>query len=254
MDDIEGTVLGNRHVVSNHFLVRISLAKPIEACRPGQFVMMRLPSEEVFLRRPFSIYDLHGRTISMLYRVRGKGTAVMSGMTRGTKVMVLGPLGRPFTVEEGCRPLVVAGGIGIAGVNLLWKSVRKKGLLFFGCAKGEETALLAGDADSGSPSVYIATEDGSRGYRGMVTDLVARHVDDVGGRCQVFACGPEVMYRELKRILENRGIACQILAEERMACGLGLCFGCVKKTIDEKEPYKRACVEGPVFNLWQISL
>jgi dihydroorotate dehydrogenase electron transfer subunit len=251
MDDREGTLLDNSHIVSNNYLVRIKLSQPMTRVVPGQFVMVRLPSEQVFLRRPFSIYSYRNGIVGILYRVVGKGTDYLSSMTTGEKVMLLGPLGRPFHVKKDLKTVLVAGGIGIAGINLLWTRLKEKSLLFYGCCKGEETALLR-DMEGFSP--YIATEDGSVGFKGLVTDLLSAHLNQLSGKAQIFACGPEGMYREIKTVLEGKGIACQVLVEERMACGLGLCFGCVKKTVDEKEPYKRACLEGPVFDLWQICL
>ena len=251
MDDIEGKLLDNRHIVSNHYLVSIKLSRPMGRVLPGQFVMVRLPSEQVFLRRPFSIYSYRNGVLGILYRVVGKGTGYLSSMTRRQKVMVLGPLGKPFHPKRGTKPVIVAGGIGIAGINLLWTRLKGKALLFYGCCKGEEIKLLH---DRASSSPHVATEDGSIGFKGLITELLSTRLNELSGKTQLFACGPEGMYRALKGILEGRGIECQVLVEERMACGLGLCFGCVQKTVDEKEPYKRACVEGPVFDLWQISL
>ena len=252
MDDIEGILLYNQRIVSNHFLARIRLSRSMGRVSPGQFVMIRLPSEEVFFRRPFSIYDHRDRTLSILYRVVGKGTNLFSMLTTRDKVMVLGPLGRPFQVARGMKHVVVAGGIGVAGINFLWTRLKGNGLLFYGCCKGDEVKLL-GPMKTSSP--FITTEDGSVGVTGLITDVLASRIEDLPpGKTQVFACGPEGMYRSLKAILQGRDISCQVLVEERMACGLGLCFGCVKKTFDEKEPYKRACLEGPVFDLWQICL
>ena len=85
-------------------------------------------------------------------------------------------------------------------------------------------------------------------------DLFADKMAGLNRPIQVFACGPEAMFRSLKNLLDDGRVPCQVLVEERMACGLGVCFGCVRRTLDEAEPYKRVCKEGPVFDLWQISL
>jgi len=219
--------------------------------RPGQFVMLKVPSSEVFLRRPFSVYDYRRGLLSVLYKVAGKGTAALAGARARQRVMLLGPLGNGFTVFAGHEAIVVAGGIGIAGVSLLWSKLRGKKSLFWGCASDAEAGLV-NDMISCEP--YVSTMDGSLGCKGSVVDLLAQHIAVLNRPAQVFACGPEPMFVSLRDLLKDERIPCQVLLEERMACGLGVCFGCVRKTLDEAEPYKRVCKEGPVFDLWQISL
>ena len=107
------------------------------APRPGQFVMLKVPGADIFLRRPFSIYQYGRGVLSILYRVAGKGTSALSGAGRGEKVKVLGPLGNGFAPLPGHAPVIVAGGIGLAGIHLLWTKVGKKGTLFWGCATHE---------------------------------------------------------------------------------------------------------------------
>ena len=250
IDDLEGTILGNRSVLPGYFLATIRLSKPMEETRPGQFVMLKVPSAEVFLRRPFSVYDYRKSVLSILYRVVGIGTSALAAAGPGEKVMVLGPLGNGFTPLPGHAPVLVAGGIGIAGIHFLWTKVKKRGTLFWGCATSGEAALLRKIMAHGP---HISTMDGSLGCTGNVVELLGRHISGMKRPLQVFACGPEAMFRTLRDLLSRERIPCQVLVEERMACGLGLCFGCVRRTLDEMEPYKRVCKEGPVFDLWQIS-
>ncbi|MGD0232409.1 MAG: dihydroorotate dehydrogenase electron transfer subunit [Syntrophorhabdales bacterium] len=251
IDDIEGTILQNRCVVPGYYLATIRLARPMARPRPGQFVMIMIPSVDVFLRRPFSIYAYGNAVLSILYRVVGRGTAALAVMGHGWKVMVLGPLGNGFTSLPGHAPVLVAGGIGAAGIHLLWTKMKKKGTLFWGCTTEGDVGLLKKVIPYGP---HISTIDGSFGCKGNVVELLAQHIDRMKRPIQVFACGPEAMFRSLKSLLHDEGTACQVLVEEKMACGLGICFGCVKRTLDENEPYKRVCKEGPVFDLWQISL
>ncbi|MGA3174139.1 MAG: dihydroorotate dehydrogenase electron transfer subunit [Syntrophorhabdales bacterium] len=251
IDDIEGRILQNRCVAPGHHLAAVKLARPMTKPRPGQFVMVRFHGADIFLRRPFSVYDYGRSVLWILYKVAGKGTSHFARMARGEAVNVLGPLGKGFAPLAGHSPVLVAGGIGIAGIHLLWKLTRGKGALFWGCTSADDVGLLGRIADGGP---YISTIDGSFGCRGNVVDLLADHLGEMKGPIQVFACGPEAMYRSLAGLLEAERIPCQVLLEERMACGLGICFGCVAKTLDKKEPYKRVCKEGPVFDLWQISL
>lgn len=251
MDDFQGRVEKNTAVGPGYFMMRIGLTKSLGAVEPGQFVMVRLPSADYFLRRPFSIYAHGRRWLSILYRVSGKGTDYLSRLKMGQDLAVLGPLGKGFKVSGDHEPVLVAGGIGIAGIHLLWQRLKEKGTCFFGCSSEQELCLL-GDVVAHDP--FCSTLDGSAGFNGNVVQLLKAHLPEIKRPLQVFACGPEAMYSALRSLLEPERISCQVLLEERMACGLGLCFGCVRKTSDENEPYQRVCLEGPVFDLWQISL
>ena len=251
IDDIEGEILRSEQVVPGYFRTSIRLSRPMAPVRPGQFVMIKVPSADVFLRRPFSIYDSRGGALSILYKVAGKGTAALSKARAREKVMVLGPLGNGFSLLAGHDRVLVGGGIGIAGIHLLWSRLRGRKTLFWGCTSNAEVGLLDRIASCGP---LVSTLDGSFGCEGSVTDLLEGQMDRLERPFQVFACGPEAMFASLREVLRKEHIPCQVLVEERMACGLGICFGCARKTLDEIEPYKRVCKEGPVFDLWQISL
>lgn len=251
IDDVEGTIVRNSAVVPGYYLASIRLSRPMAEVKPGQFVMIRVPSTEVFLRRPFSIYTYRNGVVSILYKVVGTGTRELAAASTGTKVMVLGPLGNGFDLLPGHQPVLVAGGIGIAGIYLLWLGLKRKAQLFWGCTSDADMGLL----NKVMPDEKrVATIDGSFGCRGNVVELLARELPLITRPVQVLACGPEPMFRSLRDLLKSEKVPCQVLLEERMACGLGICFGCVTKTLDQVEPYKRVCKEGPVFDLWQISL
>ncbi|HEX2964213.1 MAG TPA: dihydroorotate dehydrogenase electron transfer subunit [Syntrophorhabdaceae bacterium] len=251
MDDIPAIIIGNDNITLNYFCMKLKLAKAMGPVRPGQFVMVKIPGSDVFLRRPFSIYESARNTITVMYRVVGKGTELLSGLEPDQKTFVLGPLGNGFNIRQRDEYLIIAGGIGIAGVRLLAKTLKQKARIFYGCSTKEELKVIE-DLSRYNPS--ISTLDGSAGVKGNVVALFAKYMTGIAGKdAEVFTCGPDGMVRGLRKILEKTGTACQVLVEERMACGIGLCFGCVIKTVDEKEPYKRTCKEGPVFDLWQIS-
>jgi len=252
MDDIEGKILSNHSIAPGYHLLRIRLSRPMGVVRPGQFVMMKVPDGGVFLRRPFSIHDYQKGVLTIMHKVVGKGTEQLSKAPEDTPILTLGPLGRWFTVSRRNIPIVVAGGIGFAGVYALIKKLQGKASIFFGCSTSDEVALLK-DAMPFHP--FVATLDGSYGFKGNVIQLLKIHLDGLKGKnVEIFTCGPDNMVKSLKRLIEPYRIPCQVLLEERMACGMGLCFGCVKKTTDVQEPYKRVCKEGPVFDLWEISL
>ncbi len=251
IDDREGTIIRNSAVLPGYCLASIRLSRPMPEVKPGQFVMVRVPSTEVFLRRPFSIYTYRNGVVSILYKVVGTGTRELAAAPSGTKVMVLGPLGNGFDLLPGHQPVLVAGGIGIAGIYLLWLALKRKAPLFWGCTSDADMGLLNKIIPD---EKRVATIDGSFGCKGNVVELLARELPLITKPVQVLACGPEPMFRSLRDLLEDEKIPCRVLLEERMACGLGICFGCVTKTLDQAEPYKRVCKEGPVFDLWQISL
>jgi dihydroorotate dehydrogenase electron transfer subunit len=252
MDDIEAKIIENRNVVSNYFLLKLKLSKPMGTIKPGQFVMLKVPDGDTFLRRPFSIYDYGKETVSVVYRVVGKGTESLSRAEKNKKTFVLGPLGNGFNVTKRDEYVIITGGIGVAGVHLLIKSLKKKARIFYGCSNKEELKAVD-DILRYNPA--ISTLNGSRGFKGDVVELFRKEKKTFSGKdVEIFTCGPEGMIKNIRKEIENMKTPCQVLVEERMACGLGLCFGCAVKTIDEKEPYKRACKEGPVFDLWQISL
>jgi len=252
MDDIEATILKNRNIVSDYYLLKLRLSKPIGKVLPGQFVMLKVPGNEVFLRRPFSVYDHDKNSLTLMYRVVGKGTRVLSNIKKNERTLVLGPLGNAFNVKRADKHIVVAGGIGIAGVHTLIKKLGKKAHIFFGCNTREELPLIA-DILEFNP--MVATLDGSIGFAGNVIELLQGRIEPMMGKdTMIYACGPDGMVKSLRKMLEKHRTPCQVLVEERMACGLGLCFGCVIRTTDDAEPYKRVCKEGPVFDLWKISL
>ena len=252
MDDIPGKIIENVNVTAGYYRLTIGLERPLGKVFPGQFIMLKIPGQELFLRRPFSIYGSRGRTLTVMYRVVGKGTDVLSMAPGKASVMVLGPLGRGFTIEKRDDCLVVAGGIGFAGVRMLLKKLGGRATLFFGVNREEELRIAQ---DLEGVRVLAATLDGSGGFKGDVVTLLGEHLDAYrGNNIEVFACGPSGMVKSLKALLGPAGIPCQVSVEERMACGMGLCFGCVVETKDETNPYKRVCKEGPVFNLWDLSL
>lgn len=252
MDDIPGTILENGALIPGYYRLTVRLERPLGEAVPGQFIMLKVPDHEIFLRRPFSIYDARDTAVRIMYRVVGKGTEALSRARKRAPVMVLGPLGRGFSAPATGPCLVVAGGIGYAGVRMLLKRLGKRAVLFLGVTGKTELPLIS---DLKGIEVLTATLDGSHGYHGNVVSLLKEHLASYRSRRPaIFACGPRGMIISLKDLLESDRVPCQVSVEERMACGLGLCFGCVAETKDEANPLKRVCKEGPVFDLWELSL
>ncbi len=232
--------------------------------RPGQFVMVSFPgSTDPLLGRPFAIYDITDDGIVwILFKRVGKGTTLLSRLRPGDTLRIVGPLGRGFSLFEGIEEaLIIAGGAGIASVRLLMKECLRQGLptrLLYGARTSEE---LIGLHDLGTMGVrlYFATEDGSSGHKGLVTDLVAAVVLKdprlVTRALYAFVAGPFAMVASVVPMLGRAGIRGQCSLESVMACGYGVCQGCVVKTArkaDGSMEYARVCAEGPVFLFEEI--
>ncbi len=232
-------------------LCRLTLRAPLiaAAAAPGQFVMAACgPFLDPLLRRPFSIHRLPAPdTLQLLFRIVGRGTEALAGLRPADPLSLLGPLGRGFPLRTEGPACLVGGGIGIAPLLFLAENLlpRLSGsgslLVLLGGRTAAEIEPLAGAfRDLGCP-VEAATDDGSLGHHGLVTDLLPRHLPSVR---QVFACGPTAMMAAAAALCRQSGVACAVSLEARMACGLGACLGC---TVRGRDRYLHVCKEGPVF-------
>lgn len=250
------TIEENRRLGDTGHVVSFRSERLAAECRPGQFVMLGFPmGTEPLLRRPYSVYRV-GRpgaspdTVEVQYKIVGEGTARLASTRPGETLRCLGPLGRGFErPQPGHDAILVAGGIGIAGMLHLAVDLRQAGLkprLLFGSRDASDLPLLEGFEELEVPT-EIATEDGSHGFHGRVTGILEPSLlgpDPV----EVYACGPHPMLRAVA--MQTRGRAgCQVSMESHMACGFGVCVGCVVPTAAGTgfDRYVRVCVEGPVF-------
>jgi len=194
----------------------------------------------------------------ILYKKVGKGTQKMIEFKKGQKVSLIGPLGNGFSLPplpSSKNILLVGGGVGIVSLYSLAEAWGSQRLFVFIGGKTEDDILCVEDFKKvGGSKIFIATEDGSLGYKGTVIDLFLSQQKRIKGdesHC-LYACGPVEMLRDLARAVKSKGVVCQASLETRMACGFGACWGCVVRTTDPKTPYQRVCKEGPVFNLEEI--
>ena len=203
----------------------------------GQFVDLRLP--EKYLRRPISVCDYDETTLTLIYKVVGSGTEIMSALPAGTKLDVLTGLGNGYdTSLSGERPVLVGGGVGVPPMYNLCKKLIAEGKqpqVVLGFNTGAEI-FLAEEFKALGADVHIATADGSRGTKGFVTDVI-KTLDYT----YFYSCGPMPMFKAMEACMTTSG---QYSFEERMGCGFGACMGC---TIQTKSGYKRVCKDGPVF-------
>jgi dihydroorotate dehydrogenase electron transfer subunit len=221
---------------------------------PGQFAQVEIPAHaELILKRPLSIHAVDAKkyTVTLIYQVRGKGTHALAAVPEGTGLQAILPLGHGFDLTpEHKTVFLVGGGMGIAPLAAIikrWPDRRYVALLGYRC----ESAAYCGSVFSGC-DMLTASEDGSIGEQGLVTALVETALEKINPDI-VLACGPAPMLRALKGFLSPRGIRAQFSMEERMGCGFGACAvcACAVQTAEGLD-YKKACIDGPVFDMDEV--
>lgn len=247
MKQVSAPIVSNTEVMPEAHLIRVESPEIASEAQPGQFVMVRC-GEETLLRRPLSIHQRDGDRIALLFNMVGKGTRWLSQREPGDDIDLLGPLGNGFCVDSASKNLLlVAGGIGIAPLSFLAEEALKQEkdvTLLLGAPTA--AGLYPGNLLPRGVEVIIATEDGTAGRKGVVTDLLP---DFAGEADRVFACGPVPMYRTMAQMPELKNKPVQISLEVRMGCGRGICYGCTVKT---RDGLKQVCADGPVFDLDDI--
>ncbi len=273
-------VLENNEVARGHFILKMLSPRIAKSARPGQFIQISCSdSLDPLLPRPFSFLSASSKEFSILYHVVGKGTNLLSRAKKGDVFWVLGPLGNGFTVKN-LRPVagqkqqivLVGGGVGIpplvhlAGHWLKSKShpLQKNIHVFLG-ARHKELLLCEKDFKKLGVSLHIATDDGSKGHKGFITELLGEFLSPqlptANSELNIYTCGPTPMLKAVSLISQKYGIACQASLEAKMACGFGACLGCAvkirgQKTEDGRQSseyrFAAACKEGPVFEAKEI--
>ncbi len=247
-----GTVVENRAAGTGLFVLKIKWAHAT-LCTPGCFVNVKIPSggEDPFLRRPFSVSwcEPEASTIELLIQVRGKGTRILSECAPGEQVSLLGPLGNGFPVDalrNSPHPLhLIAGGVGAAPLLFLHKTLchdTPSGIRFF---LGARTGALIPEPDllkKRVPGLALATDDGSAGFRGTVLALYREKAKREGIVC---ACGPVPLLDALRIRSKQHSLQTLLSLETFMACGYGVCKGCVVESHDGG--YVTVCSDGPIF-------
>ena len=267
---ISARVIENERLARDTYRIRLQTPEIAARIRPGQFVMLRLPpGTDPLLGRPFALYDTYldpnGKPtgIDIVYLVVGKLTWLLAALRPDDFVQIWGPLGNGFPDPQTTDHVgLVAGGIGqtpfLAHIRELLgergygdqpphRRVRRVSVYY-----GVRTADLAAGVDDfrqAGATVHLATDDGSLGHRGFVTQLLEKH-EPPG---HLFGCGPEPMLKALARYAKGHEIPCHVSLETPMACGIGICFSCVTAVnTAEGWDYRRVCVEGPVFDAREL--
>jgi len=251
MRELSGVIISNERVGENYNRLVVQAPEAARESGPGQFLHVYCGGGVYsFMRRPLSIHLAEEGKLGLLFQIKGEGTRWLAEREPGDKINFIGPLGRGFELPYSGPVALVAGGIGIAPLYFLAQEAVKKKLpvcLFFGARNKEHLCLTEGFSELGV-TINIATDDGSSGYHGLVTDLLKEHVREINPQV-ICACGPEPMLESVVHIGSRYGIDTQISLEARMACGIGACRGCV--TLVEKQGekvYENVCSKGPVFD------
>lgn len=228
----------------------LSFPKGAKEARPGQFIAMYCEDGTKLLPRPISIcgIDAEAGTLRVVYRIAGEGTRLFSQMKAGDSLEVMGPLGNGFTMKDK-KAIIVGGGIGIPPMLELTKQLDCEKTVVL----GYRDELFLKEEFEACANVAVATEDGSTGTKGTVIDAI--EAAQVSGEI-IYACGPMPMLKALAEYADAHGMEAQISLEERMACGIGACLGCICKT-KEKDHHTnvnntRICKDGPVFDAKEV--
>ncbi|MFH0877085.1 MAG: dihydroorotate dehydrogenase electron transfer subunit [Candidatus Omnitrophota bacterium] len=243
-------------------LLELSVPASFKNARPGQFVHVRIENScDPLLRRPMSIHDAAPGRLKILYEVVGKGTELLSGKNTKATIDILGPLGRGFDVKRLARfkkIYIVAGGMGVAPLLFLAKklvhsprsTVHGRPTVLIG-ARTKGQLLGVKEFKKLGCSVKLATDDGSRGFKGNVTELLNKILLSTvdRGPSTICACGPRAMLAATAQIARRHHVPAEISLEEFMGCGLGACLGCVVRTT---AGYRRICHDGPVFDAQEV--
>jgi dihydroorotate dehydrogenase electron transfer subunit len=258
LQQVIAPVIENKPLGSGYYRMTLAAPELAAQAQPGQFLHIRVTGQDScdpLLPRPLSIYrvDCKAGTLAVIFKIVGRGTAMLANRVAGEKLEMIGPIGNGFLLPFNTANIVlIAGGVGMPPLFFLASALRAKSSgtsinLFYG---GRSTAdLLEQEAwEALNVNIFPATDDGSFGFQGLITDLFQEKQGEIKVDF-IAACGPEPMLRVVQKIALESGIPGQLSLESHMACGVGACLGCVCET---KLGRKRVCVDGPVFAIGEV--
>lgn len=257
MEQCDATIVNVEHLTID--IVRLTLQVPpsvVSCAKPGQFVNLKAgPGFDPLLRRPFSIHRIQGEdTLQVVFKIIGKGTNALANLHGGQSVSVVGPLGNHFVLGESM--CLIGGGLGIAPLVFLAHTILEKKTtinlkVILGARNRDELACFSKEFDALGIETHLATDDGSHGHQGVVTDLMA---ETLGNKedWQICCCGPHMMMKSVASICRRHGWSCQVSLETMMACGISACLGCAVEASPTNNKaksgqYLHVCQDGPIF-------
>jgi dihydroorotate dehydrogenase electron transfer subunit len=251
--DLTAKVVENVCLGGKYYRVRIHAPEIASIARTGQFCMVRPEiSGDSLLRRPYSIAAVRDKEIlEFAYTTIGRGTNLLAQQQPEDRILCLGPLGNSFPIVEGRRAISVAGGIGIAPfpfLNRILNEHRIFPVTYYGARNSAELVYIE-ELNQLSDKLIIATDDGSAGFRGFITQVLEQDLENSSEESVIYACGPHPMLRRVKEIAERFHIPAYLSMEEIMGCGVGICIGCPIPgyTPDGQETNFLCCKDGPIF-------
>lgn len=250
---VNSPVVETVQVHENIYIQKVLSPEIAHNILPGQFLNIRVSEFSTpLLRRPFSICDVEGDHIFLMFNVMGEGTKILACKQPGSLVDILGPLGNGFDLDDDYdTAVIVAGGLGSAPFPFVTRKIKesKKILSFVGGRSKDDVITYALD------NVHISTDDGSVGFEGNVVQLLENNIEKLtSSKIKVFGCGPNAMLRSLKDFCLKYGFNCEVSTESAMACGFGICQGCPIESTTNSDKYLLICKDGPVFNIKDVKI
>jgi len=250
----QGTVLCNDRLTENTWRLAIRTAEVLPAVSAGQFAMLRLPNRtDPLLGRPFALYRVESHYVEIVYLSVGKMTWRLAEVKPEETLELWMPLGNGFPETKVQHTIIVAGGIGQTPFFMFCQNRQERVSLLYGARTSDRIACMDDFRQLGIEPT-VATDDGSEGYHGLVTDLIEK-VYQPGEPTQLLCCVPSAMLRSAFFTARKLGLPCFVSLETPMSCGLGICFGCVvpyRESEHSDWDYRRTCIDGPVFDAYKL--
>lgn len=254
--DRQAKIIANSAIANNIYKMVLAF-DDFEDIKGGQFIHIKLTDNSFVLRRPFCIcdYDASQKTITIAYAVVGEGTKLMTELKVGSFVMAMFALGNGFEpLRQYKKIMMIGGGMGSAVLPALPRRDRSREYYSYLGFSEKNKVILEEELKQLCNQVVVATDDGSYGLKGFVTDIAANDIDKIKPDC-IFCCGPEVMYKALRKVMSGKDIPIYVSLEQRMGCGIGACLVCnCKVKRNDSTEYLRVCKDGPVFLLNEVEL
>ena len=257
---VSGKVVSKMEVAAGHFQMGVLCPHIARNTAPGQFIQVCVNGSlyDPLLSRPFAVYQTKGDVSDILFKVVGKGTSLLAEKCVGDTVDIIGPLGNCFPIDDGFeRTMLIAGGMGIAALMSLAEAVKDRQIAALIGVSTQSKIVGREDLLALGAEVHVATEDGTAGHKGTVSelmeDVILNKKCSIAG-CRIFACGPNPMLKAIAQLAAKYEMPAYVSLEERMACGVGACLGCVCQVVSPEEDtqYKTVCADGPVFDAQEI--
>jgi dihydroorotate dehydrogenase electron transfer subunit len=258
LQDAAATII-HKKTWNDFVLLTLGSPRIARSARPGQFLMVRVSDRPYpLLRRPLSIHARKGSSIGIFFSRLGAGTAILAEKKPGETLDIIGPLGKGYSIPRGLKrktAVLVGGGRGIAPLYFLAEEMQARGIhprVFYGGRTAGEVPLVEKFARQ-RIEIFVSTDDGSMGYKGFVSAMLEKELARSAPPSLICACGPDPMMRRVAEVAAERSIPAQVSLEAVMGCGIGACWGCVRKIRrGATAAWVKICEEGPVFEASEI--